>query len=89
MAYYVAAALAAVVAVAVFLAQRFVVVKEPHEPPFVPSRIPLIGHLLSLLLHGADFYSTLDHKNKHGIYTLPILGGRMYMVASPDCRLFT
>lgn len=73
------------VIVVLTLLQRYLTVgKDAREPPFIPTKIPLLGHLVHLIREGADYYSRLEQQHGHGIYTLPILVGRMYIVASPE-----
>lgn len=30
---------------------------DPREPPLVPSTIPLVGHLISFLIHGIEYFA--------------------------------
>ena len=32
---------------------------DPKEPPYVPARIPLIGHVIGLLTHGTSYYNQI------------------------------
>ena len=74
-----------VLALVVVLIQRYLAVqKDDREPPFVPSKIPIVGHLLHIIREGADYYGRLDRRYNLGLYTLPMLSGRMYIVASPE-----
>ena len=75
----------AIVAVLIALIQRFLTVqKDTREPPFLYPRIPLFGHLLSLIQDGADYFHKLEKRYHQSLYTLPILRGRMYIVSSPE-----
>lgn len=74
-----------VIAALIFLIQRFLTPqKDAREPPYIPSNVPIIGHILSLMRQGSDYFRQLNTRYNHGIYTLPMLSGRMYLVASPD-----
>ncbi|KAF2144309.1 uncharacterized protein K452DRAFT_267597 [Aplosporella prunicola CBS 121167] len=55
-----------------------------REPPFIPSRLPLIGHLICMLWYGKDYYRMIDEKYGYDIYTLPIFGQSFYVVAGPS-----
>ena len=57
--------------------------KDPQEPPFLPSSVPVIGHLMHMLSEGADYYTSLYQQYHQGLYTLPIFRGRLYIVSSP------
>ncbi|KAK0945082.1 hypothetical protein LTR29_003429 [Friedmanniomyces endolithicus] len=72
---------------ALFISRILAPVKDAQEPPFIPTSIPLIGHLIHLLRQGAAYLSTIDKTHHHGLYTLPILTGRLYIVNSPDWAL--
>ena len=46
------------VSLALYLLTRFLTL--PHdskEPPLIPSKIPVIGHVIGLLHHGTAYYS--------------------------------
>ena len=58
--------------------------KDPQEPPFLPSSIPVIGHLISMFGEGADYYTRLYQQSHQTLYTLRILRGRLYIVSSPN-----
>lgn len=74
-----------IIAVLLVLIQRFSTVqKDAREPPFIPSKIPILGHLVHLVREGADYYGRVDRRYKLSLYTLPVLKGRMYIVASPE-----
>lgn len=66
-------------------ASRFLTAqKDPQEPPFLQSGIPLVGHLIHLFRKGAKYYTELYSQYHQGLYTLPIFKARMYMVSSPE-----
>lgn len=31
--------------------------RDPREPPLVPSKVPLVGHLLGQVLYGIEYWS--------------------------------
>lgn len=35
--------------------------KDPREPPFISSKIPVIGHLIGMITGGADYYGKLEY----------------------------
>lgn len=73
------------IAISVALLHRFLTVqKDQREPPYVTSKIPVLGHLFHLIREGADYYSRLERRYQFGIYTLPIFKSRMYIVATPE-----
>ena len=47
--------------------------RDPREPPYITSAIPLIGHLLGMAYQGADYFRILDEQYHQPIYTLPML----------------
>lgn len=57
---------------------------DPREPPVISSGIPFVGHLINLLWEGAGYFSRLDTRYHLGLYTLPILGRKVYIVNSPQ-----
>ncbi|KAK5726336.1 hypothetical protein LTR17_012865 [Elasticomyces elasticus] len=69
---------------AVLVSKYLTAVKDPQEPPYIPSSIPLVGHLIHLLREGAGYLSVIDRKYHHGIYTIPIFSQRIYVVNSPS-----
>ena len=48
--------LASIVVVAIALEHFMGFKLDPKEPPLIPQRIPYVGHLISILRHGARFY---------------------------------
>ncbi|KAH7151738.1 cytochrome P450 [Dactylonectria estremocensis] len=67
-----------------FILQRLVFPKfDPREPPVLRSRIPVIGHLISLATEKTGFYRRLYRDNSLPICTLPILNGKLYIINSP------
>ncbi len=50
----------AIVAASAWLFNRFLAVKQdPQEPPLVPSKIPVFGHLVGLVMRKNDYYVDL------------------------------
>lgn len=35
------------------------IAKVPREPPFVPQKIPYVGHLIGILRHGTKYYDSI------------------------------
>ncbi|KAK5133928.1 hypothetical protein LTR08_007157 [Meristemomyces frigidus] len=58
--------------------------KDPQEPPFLPSTIPVIGHLIHMFREGADYYTKLYQEHHQGLFTIPVFRGRLYIVGSPE-----
>ncbi|KAK4219820.1 putative cytochrome p450 protein [Rhypophila decipiens] len=61
---------------------------HPNEPPILPSKIPYIGHLLSMTLQGGRYLKNLglSHPDKP-IFTLPVPNSRIYIVTDPVLAL--
>ncbi|KAB8263615.1 cytochrome P450 [Aspergillus pseudonomiae] len=57
---------------------------DPREPPLVASTIPLVGHLISFLVHGIGYFAAESRKHALPIFTMDILKKRVYIVTSPD-----
>ncbi|KAI9150687.1 phospholipid-translocating P-type ATPase [Paramyrothecium foliicola] len=53
------------------------------EPPMLRPRIPVIGHLLGLIRYSNEYGDVIARKFKAPGYTLPILGGKLYLFTSP------
>ncbi|KAH7161522.1 cytochrome P450 [Dactylonectria macrodidyma] len=61
-----------------FILQRLIFPKfGPREPPVLSSRIPVIGHLISLMREKTSFYRRLYRDNSLPICTLPMLNGKL------------
>ncbi|KAF7188470.1 Cytochrome P450 monooxygenase [Pseudocercospora fuligena] len=59
--------------------------RDPREPPYLPTSTPIFGHLFGVLGQGADYYRLMDEKHPGvGLYGLPMLNGRMYIVSSAE-----
>jgi cytochrome P450 len=56
---------------------------DPREPPLVKPSIPLIGHILGLMRHQAQYHINLQRATRKPIATLPMLSGKMYAVWDP------
>ena len=64
---------------------KFLCVKlDSREPPLIKSSIPYLGHAIHLIVKGTRHYASLRRKHGLPIYTLTILGGRIYVVTSPE-----
>ncbi|EJT70418.1 hypothetical protein GGTG_11442 [Gaeumannomyces tritici R3-111a-1] len=71
---------------AVFMAvvQRLLRVNlDPSEPPMVPTKIPVIGHIIGMLWYGKKYYQVIQDTYGFDIYTLPLPGARQYIITSP------
>ncbi|KAB8229511.1 cytochrome P450 [Aspergillus alliaceus] len=51
---------------------------DPREPPRLPSKVPLIGHVLGLLTSGTSYHSKLRNVTDAEIYTLGIFKLKLY-----------
>ncbi|KAL8828148.1 MAG: hypothetical protein Q9191_002754 [Dirinaria sp. TL-2023a] len=56
---------------------------DSQEPPLVPPKIPLLGHLIGLLRNGHTYIEHLSARSVHAIYTLKTFSTRIYVVNSP------
>ncbi|KAF2727280.1 cytochrome P450 [Polyplosphaeria fusca] len=56
---------------------------DPREPPVVSSPIPFVGHLVGMMRGGPMYLADLSARSRNPVFTLPILNGRSYVVASP------
>ncbi|KAL8674087.1 MAG: hypothetical protein Q9168_001482 [Polycauliona sp. 1 TL-2023] len=75
----------AIVAASYWIFDHFWAVKhDPQEPPLVPSKIPLVGHLIGLILRKNEYYVHLRRKHSLPIYTLPMVTSKLYVVNSVD-----
>ncbi|KAE8135204.1 cytochrome P450 [Aspergillus pseudotamarii] len=57
---------------------------DPREPPLVPSTIPLVGHLISFLIHGIEYFAAESGKHSLPVFTMKILKEKVYIITSPD-----
>ncbi|KAJ2970136.1 hypothetical protein NQ176_g8330 [Zarea fungicola] len=58
---------------------------DAREPPVLKPTVPIIGHLLDMVtLSHAFFPKTYKQAQGREAYTLPMLGGKAYFVASPE-----
>ncbi|UNI18210.1 Cholesterol 7-alpha-monooxygenase [Purpureocillium takamizusanense] len=58
---------------------------HPDEPTVLPPWIPFFGHLVGMALEGSRYIKRLglSHSSKP-IFTLPVLGSRIYVVTEPS-----
>lgn len=50
----------AIIAASYWLFDRFLALKQdPREPPLILPKIPLVGHLISLVMRKNDYYVEL------------------------------
>ncbi|KAG9239552.1 cytochrome P450 [Amylocarpus encephaloides] len=66
------------------LDRLFSLTPDAREPPLVKPTIPIIGHLIGIIRHQSQYYTKIWNKYQLPITTLPILGGRLYIVNTPD-----
>ncbi|KAJ5965629.1 hypothetical protein N7481_012343 [Penicillium waksmanii] len=58
---------------------------DPREPPVLPSKIPVIGHLLGMIFEGLPYWHKTANENPtHGIFTLNLLFTKVYIVSSTE-----
>ncbi|ETS77997.1 hypothetical protein PFICI_10059 [Pestalotiopsis fici W106-1] len=57
---------------------------DPQEPPILKARIPVIGHFLGMLLNSHGYWKMLYDENPMPACTLPMLGGKMYIINEPS-----
>ncbi|KAF4999383.1 hypothetical protein FGRMN_2524 [Fusarium graminum] len=53
------------------------------EPPLLKPRVPIIGHLVGLLKYQNTYMKRLHDRYHRQIATLPILGGKLYVIFDP------
>ncbi|KAI9151503.1 Cytochrome P450 monooxygenase [Paramyrothecium foliicola] len=79
------AVLAIVVAAGIWWLQRLIFpALEPLEPPFLRPKVPIVGHVVSMMREKASFYARLFKENAMPICTLPMLSGKLYIINSPE-----
>ncbi|KAM5357481.1 hypothetical protein ACJZ2D_016220 [Fusarium nematophilum] len=69
---------------AVLLHKLSSVTTDGREPPVLKPRIPIIGHLIGLIRHQGGYLKQLYDKTSKQIATLPILGGKLYIIFDPS-----
>jgi len=75
-------------AIGLALLHKFVGQKtDPREPPYLPSTVPVVGHMINGIREGARYYDRLEKLYHQHLYTLAMPTGRMYLVTSPDWAL--
>ncbi|KAF4974548.1 hypothetical protein FZEAL_8572 [Fusarium zealandicum] len=57
---------------------------DSREPPLLKPRLPILGHLVSMIREKAGFYKRLFKEHPMPICTLPILNGKLYLINSPS-----
>ncbi|KAK1826606.1 cholesterol 7-alpha-monooxygenase [Podospora conica] len=80
------AAITAVAAVllAILIKAAFSPPLDPREPPLVRSAVPFVGHIIGLIQEQSDYFTRLVHRTNLPIATLPMLTGKVYLIASPS-----
>ncbi|KAJ5842180.1 hypothetical protein N7534_012010 [Penicillium rubens] len=53
---------------------------DSQEPPKLPSSFPLVGHLIGMLRKHTQYFDDLYKQNGMPIASLPILGGKIYVI---------
>ncbi|KAI1387763.1 cytochrome P450 [Hypoxylon trugodes] len=57
---------------------------DPREPPILAPSIPIIGHILGMALWGGAYIKNIGIRRRDlPIFTLPVPGSRIYVVADP------
>ncbi|KAF2021402.1 cytochrome P450 [Aaosphaeria arxii CBS 175.79] len=54
-----------------------------REPPVIEPSIPFIGHIIGMSRDGPGYLAKVSAKTNHGIFTMPMLWGRTYVVKTP------
>ncbi|TVY41103.1 25-hydroxycholesterol 7-alpha-hydroxylase [Lachnellula occidentalis] len=72
------------IALAVYLGQNLGARPHVNEPPFISSKLPYIGHTIGIWKHKMSYYTILSAKYRHDVFTLPMFGGRLYIVTAPS-----
>ncbi|KAK6086688.1 3-ketoacyl-CoA thiolase, peroxisomal 2 [Seiridium cupressi] len=58
---------------------------DSREPPIVTSRIPYLGHLLGMIIHGGRYVKSIGLRNRSTtIFTLVVPNSRIYIVTDPS-----
>ncbi|OTA54178.1 cytochrome P450 [Hypoxylon sp. EC38] len=58
---------------------------DPREPPVLAPAIPIVGHILGMALLGGRYIKNLGIRHRNlPIFTLPVPGSRIYIVADPS-----
>ncbi|KAL8822521.1 MAG: hypothetical protein Q9191_006745 [Dirinaria sp. TL-2023a] len=58
--------------------------QDAREPPQAPTPIPLIGHLIGLARSKFNYHVQLSHEISSPIFTIKMLGQKMYVVTNLD-----
>ncbi|KAF7943272.1 hypothetical protein EAE96_011202 [Botrytis aclada] len=58
--------------------------KDPREPPEVAATIPYLGHAIGLFWHRSAYYTKICQKWKAPIISIPMFGGKVHIVGSPE-----
>jgi len=45
----------------ILLRHLFTVKQDPKEPPFLPQKIPFIGHIIGIIRHNTGYYANLTY----------------------------
>ncbi|KAL1644237.1 hypothetical protein SLS58_004517 [Diplodia intermedia] len=56
---------------------------DPREPPLVPTKVPLFGHVIGLYRYGKQYYQKMEDEYGYDIYTLALPGIKQYVITSP------
>ncbi|OJD33955.1 cytochrome p450 [Diplodia corticola] len=56
---------------------------DPREPPLIPTKVPLLGHVIGLYRHGKQYYQKMEDQYGYDIYTLALPGIKQYVITSP------
>lgn len=55
----------------------------PSEPPSAQSPIPVVGHIIGMIKHKIFYYQKMRDQINAPIFSIPILGSKIYIVTSP------
>lgn len=58
--------------------------RDIREPISIRPKIPVIGHAISLLLYGSDYYGKIRTRTSLPIYTIKLFGHNIYIVNSVE-----
>ncbi|KAF5023470.1 hypothetical protein F66182_4470 [Fusarium sp. NRRL 66182] len=69
--------------VAVMLHKLSTPALDSLEPPLLKPSIPIIGHIIGMMKHQGTYLKILYDGSSRQIATLPILGGKLYVIFDP------
>ncbi|KAJ0313153.1 hypothetical protein COL516b_000080 [Colletotrichum fioriniae] len=63
---------------------RSPVTMDAKEPPLLRPTVPFIGHIIGIFQHSWEYLDLAYAKYKAPMFTLPMLGGKMYVITEPE-----